>query len=345
MTDEDNVTPRTVDIVIAAHNEASSLPRLLPQVLAVAERCGVAPHIYVVDDGSVDDTSTVVERLSTVDGRIELVRLSRNFGHQAALAAGLNLSSADAVISMDGDGQHPPEVIEELIASWREGGDVVHTLRTDSADVSRSKRITSRVFYRMFRSLSDLDVEPGMADFRLLSAQARSALLAASGSRPFLRGSAVWIGFEQRMVPYEAGTRWSGSSSYTLRRMLRLARDGIVGFSVRPLWILSAAGVAASALAFLLSAQAIVFGIFSDGVVPGWASTVAYLTMLQGLMFLLLGGISVYLGAVYAEVLDRPTYLVRRATNPAREEDGADSRSSHEDRELKRGSPRESETG
>jgi dolichol-phosphate mannosyltransferase len=135
------------------------------------------------------------------------------------------------------------------------------------------------------------------------------------------------------MVPYEAGERWSGSSSYTLRRMLELARDGVVGFSVRPLWILSVAGVAASALAFLLSAYAIARGIFSDGVVPGWASTVAYLTMLQGLMFLLLGGISVYVGAVYAEVLDRPTYLVRRAPTPARHDDGADSRASHDEGE------------
>jgi dolichol-phosphate mannosyltransferase len=211
--------------------------------------------------------------------------------------------------------------------------------------VSRSKGITSRAFYRMFRSLSGLDVAPGMADFRLLSAQARNALLAASGSRPFLRGSAVWIGFEQRTVPYEAGNRWSGSSSYTLRRMVKLARDGIVGFSVRPLWILSVVGVAASALAFLVSAQAIVFGIFSDAVVPGWASTVAYLTMLQGLMFLLLGGISVYLGAVYAEVLDRPVYLVRSAEKPAREENGAQAHSSHGTRELARGLPRDGETG
>jgi dolichol-phosphate mannosyltransferase len=339
------MTRRTVDIVIAAHNEASSLPRLLPQVLAVAERCGVAPHIFVVDDGSVDDTPTVVARLAEADERIELVRLSRNFGHQAALVAGLSLSTADAVISMDGDGQHPPEVIEQLIAKWDAGGDVVHTLRTDSADVSRSKGITSRAFYRMFRSLSGLDVAPGMADFRLLSAQARNALLAASGSRPFLRGSAVWIGFEQRTVSYEAGNRWSGSSSYTLRRMVKLARDGIVGFSIRPLWILSVVGVAASALAFLVSAQAIVFGIFSDAVVPGWASTVAYLTMLQGLMFLLLGGISVYLGAVYAEVLDRPVYLVRSPEKSAREEDGAEAHSSHGTRELARGLPRDGETG
>jgi dolichol-phosphate mannosyltransferase len=316
VTDEHDVRSRTVDIVIAAHNEASSLPRLLPDVLKVAERCGVAPRVYVVDDGSVDETSSVVERLAGDDRRIELIRLSRNFGHQAALLAGLNLSTADAVISMDGDGQHPPEVIEELVASWQAGGDVVHTLRTDSADIGTAKRLTSRVFYRVFRFLSDLELEPGMADFRLLSAQARDALLTSSGSRPFLRGSAVWIGFEQRVVPYEAGNRWSGSSSYTFKRMLRLARDGIVGFSVRPLWILSAVGVGASALAFLLSVQAIVFGIFSDGVVPGWASTVAYLTMLQGLMFLLLGGISVYLGAVYAEVQDRPTYLVRRAASP-----------------------------
>ena len=324
---------RTVDIVIAAHNEAGSLPKLLPQVLAVADRSGVAPHIYVVDDGSVDDTPAVVERLAMADRRIELVRLSRNFGHQAALVAGLSVSTGDAVISMDGDGQHPPEVIEKLLAAWREGGDVVHTLRTDSSDVSRPKRITSRAFYRVFRWLSGLDVKCGMADFRLLSAQARSALLAATGSRPFIRGAAVWIGFEQRTVPYEASARWNGASSYTFGMMLRLARDGVVGFSVRPLWILSVAGVAASALAFLISAYAIVLGIFSDRVVPGWASTLAYLTMFQGLMFLLLGGISVYVGALYAEVLDRPTYLVRRDPRQTRREDGAPSQLAHEDRE------------
>lgn len=316
------MTDPTVAVVIAAHNEAAALPSLLPELLLTLERSQVTPAIYVVDDGSTDATAEIVLAARERDTRIHLIQLSRNFGHQAALMAGLQAAPGDAVICMDGDGQHPPPVLEELIDAWRAGADVVHTLRIDSADVGRAKRLTGRSFYRLFRWLTGLDLADGMADFRLLSRVAVDATLTAVGNRPFFRGAAVWIGFEQASVRFEARDRATGTSSYSLRRMARLGRDGIVGFSVRPLWLLSTVGLLGSVLAFLIASYAIVVGIVNDRAAPGWASTIAFTAALQGLVFVLLGAFGVYIGAIFAEVLNRPPFIVA-AKNGARSVDGA----------------------
>lgn len=304
------MTRRTVSVVIAAHNEAEALPLLLPDVLETLEGCDVEGAVLVVDDGSTDATARVVLEARDTDRRIQLLQLSRNFGHQAALMAGLSAASGDAVISMDGDGQHPAHVLGELIEQWGAGADVVNTVRMDSPDVGRAKRLGARMFYRMFRLLTGLDLRDGMADFRLLSRRALDATLATVGNRPFFRGAAVWIGFSQIAVPYEARDRTMGQSSYSLRNMGRLARDGIVGFSVRPLWVLASVGLLSSLLAFLIALYATVVGLLIDRTVPGWASTVAFMAVLQGLVFILLGAFGLYIGAIFAEVLGRPTFIV-----------------------------------
>ena len=235
---------------------------------------------------------------------------------------------------MDGDGQHPPEVIGKLIASWDEGSDVVHTLRTDSGRRNQVEEDHQSAFYRMLRALSGLDMEPGMDIFRFLSAQARYALLAASGS--------------PAAPPRSSSLDRIRATHGALRGERALERLGLVHAKAH---VEVSAAMASSASPCdrsgscpaqasppLLSRSSSVptrsrWESFSNRIVPGWASTLAYLTMLQGLMFLLLGGISVYVGAVYAEVLDRPTYLIRRAANPVRHDDGEELRSSHDDRE------------
>ncbi len=301
----------TVAVVMAAMNEAAALPVLISQVLESLEAADVRPAVYVVDDGSTDRTADVVLQIRESDPRVHLVGLSRNFGHQAALLAGLHTAQGDAVICMDADGQHPAEVLPELIQRWRAGADVVHTVRSDPPGLGWFKRITASIFYRAFRWLSGLPLENGMADFRLLDRGALDATLRVAGNRPFFRGSAVWIGYSVETVPYVAGERVGGESSFSLRAMTQLARDGVVGFSARPLWIISGLGMAASFVAFLIAFYAVAIGLVSSRAVPGWASTIGFLAVLQGLTFALLGVFGVYLGAVFAEVLDRPPYLIR----------------------------------
>lgn len=304
------MTSTTVSVVIAAHNEAEALPLLLPDVLETLEGCDVEAVVLVVDDGSTDATARVVLEARDTDPRIQLLQLSRNFGHQAALMAGLSAVAGEAVICMDGDGQHPAHVLRDLVEQWKAGTDVVNTIRVDSPDVGRTKRLGARMFYRMFRLLTGLELRDGMADFRLLSRRALDATLAAVGNRPFFRGAAVWVGFPQAAVPYEARDRTMGKSSYSLKNMARLARDGIIGFSIRPLWILASVGLLSSLLAFLIALYATVVGLVIDRTVPGWASTVVFTAVLQGLVFVLLGVFGLYIGAIFAEVLGRPTFIV-----------------------------------
>lgn len=300
----------TVALVIPAHNEAESLRGLLVDVLQTLDECEVDPAVFVVDDGSTDQTARVVIEARAADPRVHLIQLSRNFGHQAALTAGLRAAPGEAVICMDGDGQHPAPVLPELVERWQAGADVVHAVRTDSPDVGRTKRLTGRIFYRTFRGLTGLDLRDGMADFRLLSRRALDASLAVVGQRPFFRGAAVWIGFAQATVPYEACDRAAGSSSYSLRKMARFAGDGIVGFSARPLWLLSLIGLAGSLAAFLIASYAIVVGLVSEQAVPGWASILGFVALLLGLVFVLLGAFGLYIAAIFAEVLKRPTFII-----------------------------------
>lgn len=315
MVDQD-LTPPMVSIVMPAHDEAESIGGLVAEVEVALARTGCRWEVIIVDDGSSDATAAVAFELASTDQRVRLVRLSRNFGHQAALLAGLRNATGDAVISMDADGQHPAHVLPLLIEQWRSGVDVVNTRRQDAETTSRSKRSTARLFYRLFRWFSGLQLENGMADFRLLSRPALAAALAATGNRPFFRGAAIWIGFDQAVVDYEARDRSIGSSSYSIQAMVKLARDGIIGFSSRPLLIMSSLGLTASLIAFAIASYAIIVGLVSSEAVPGWASTIGFLAILQGLTFALLGVFGAYLGALYDEVLDRPTYILRDDQDP-----------------------------
>ena len=306
------MTTESVCVVLPAYNEGPSVLGLVSEVLNVLESCEVQPCVCVVDDGSSDDTIDQLVALRQTEPRLVVVQLSRNFGHQAALLAGLTSVSADAVIMMDADGQHPATALPAMIESWRDGFDVVNTIPEAVPGKGPGRRISGRLFYWIFRFLSGLPVQEGTSDFRLLSRKAHEATLGAVGKRPFLRGTTSWIGLDQSCVSYAANERSHGTTTYTFRRLLRLARDGIVGFSNRPLLIVAMLGTAWSIVVGSYAGVSIVLELSTGRDVPGWASMVAILSTMQGLLFVMVGLLGAYIGSLHNEVAHRPPYVIQR---------------------------------
>lgn len=300
---------REISVVIPAHNEEEALEPVVEEVLSAL--AGMERQVIVVDDGSGDGTWEAVRRLHRRHPEVEGVRLTRNFGHQAALLAGLRAARGEAVLTLDGDGQHPPELIPAFLERWHRGAAVVQGLRRDEGGGSRFKRWTSCAFYRVLSALAGVEIPAGSADFRLLDRAAVEAVLAAAGPRPFLRGLIPWLGLETAGVPFTPGRRRGGRSSYTLRRMLRLSADGILGFSVVPLRLAVATGALVSLFALLYLVYVVVIRLATGEAVPGWASTAGLLSLLGGIQLLTLGIVGEYLGRVFLSSLSRPLYVVR----------------------------------
>ena len=301
----------SLSIVVPVFNEEGNIRPLFDALLPVLTATGMPWEIIFSDDGSTDGTWPALTGLNQCDGRVRALRLSRNFGHQYALFAGLSKARGDAVISMDGDLQHPPQVILELVARWRAGDQIVHTIRKDVQRGHWLKKATSRLFYRMFSYLSGVRLEAGMADFRLLDRLVLDELMGFREQGLFLRGIVNWVGYQTSKVEFVCGDRHSGTGKYTLRRMLKLAWAGITSFSVVPLRISIVIGVLTSGLAFAEMLYAIYAKLFTDTAVPGWASAVAVVSFLFGILFIMLGVLGEYIGRILLEVRGRPRFLVR----------------------------------
>lgn len=309
-----------ISIVIPAYNEERNLDVLHANVREVLDAT-VGPgewELVVVDDGSVDRTWDAIDALAARDGRVRGVRLSRNFGHQAALLAGVAAARGDAVVMMDADMQHPPAVLPQLVRKWREGAQVVHAVRRDPPDLSWFKRTTSRFYYRLFSFLSGVAIEPGSADFCLLDRKVVDELLKFEEEGLFLRGLVHWVGYATASVSFTPGERHAGATKYSLRRMLSLGWHGVSSFSLVPLRVGIAIGLASSTLAFLGVAYAIVGKWLDDDAIPGWASSVAISSFLFGVLFVFLAVLAEYVGRIAVEVRRRPRFLVRETTRPLR---------------------------
>ncbi|MEW6252322.1 MAG: glycosyltransferase family 2 protein [Planctomycetota bacterium] len=299
-----------LSVVVPVFNERENLVPLLDRVRAVLSSLSGGYEIVFVNDGSTDATAERLAHLCAADPRLRSVHLSRNFGHQAALYAGLAHARGDAVIMMDGDLQHPPELIAELLARWQAGYEVVQTIREQPADESPVKRATSRWFYRVLSALTQLHVTPGAADFRLMTRPAVDAFLACSERRRFNRGLVQWIGFRYTEVPYRAEPRFAGRSKYSYRAMIRLAGDAIFSFSSWPLRLAGLVGAfvslaAAAYLVFVLAAA-----LFAK-TQPGWSSTLAAVLILGGVNLLVMWILGEYVGRLYEEVKQRPIFIIR----------------------------------
>ena len=304
-----------LSLVVPAYNEEGALPELLTRVQRVLESMSADWEVILVDDGSTDATWQVIDEASRRDARVRGIRLSRNFGHQIALTAGLSAAGGELVVTMDGDLQHPPESIPALVDKAAEGFDVVYAVRSP-ADVESPFKITSaRLFYRAVNVLTSLDLPIGGADFRLMSRRVVDALLLMPERHRFLRGMTRWVGFPQSTVEYDRDARFRGQTKYTLRAMIRLGIDAIVGFSALPLRLASMLGMFLAFLGALYFLYVIAVRVFTDSAIQGWTSVVGVTLVLGGVQLACIGIIGQYLGRMYDELKNRPLYVVQADTN------------------------------
>jgi dolichol-phosphate mannosyltransferase len=303
----------TVELVIPIFNEQGVVEHTHKRICAVVDSLAQDVRFIYVDDGSRDGTVDTLRAISANDPRVTVLQLSRNFGHQAALTAGMDASHADVVITMDGDGQHPPEMIPQMLELVLQGYDVVQTQRMDEAQPASFKKWTSGLFYRLINLISGTQVLPGTADFRALSRQAVNALKAMPEYHRFLRGMVSWIGFKTIILPYQPEERFGGESKYSLGKMVRLAMDAIFSFSLVPLYI----GLSFGGLLFCLAAIEMVYVLSfwvtgrTSNLAPGWSSLMFVILIVGGMLMALLGFIGVYVGYIFQEVKRRPIYLIK----------------------------------
>jgi glycosyltransferase involved in cell wall biosynthesis len=314
---------KSLDIIVPAYNEEACIEpfyaRLRPVLDALPYRC----RVFFVDDGSSDATAATVMRLVEGDPRIGLLRLSRNFGHQAALTAGLDASEGDAVITMDADLQHPPEKLPEFVAAWEAGYELVSGVRERAARVGFWKRTSSSLFYRVLNLISPLTITPDSPDFRLLDRKVVSAIASLREQSRFLRGMYSWVGFRQTEVRYAEGDRAGGGTHYGTFDMLLLALSAVLSFSRAPLRLATYFGLLVSGFAFAFGVYALLMNLVFHQVIRGWTSLAVLLSFLSGVQLLTLGVIGEYLGQVLEETKRRPLYLVAQAQLP-RHPDQAD---------------------
>jgi len=307
----------TLSVVLPAYDEALVLPDLLPRLLATLEGLEVNAEVVVVDDGSMDDTWSVLSGAAAHDARIRALRLSRNFGHQAALTAGLSHAQGDIVITMDSDLQHPPEVIPALLSRASEGYDVVYAVRSSIDSASWFKRASATFFYRLLNRLTALDLPEGAADYRLMSRRVVDALLAMPERNRFLRGMTRWVGFAQATVTYDRAARAGGKTKYSIRQMLSFAWDAMTAFSSFPLRVASSLGIAASLIGLVYLGYVLFIRLLSDRAVPGWTSVTAAIILLSGVQLICFGMMGQYIGRIYDEAKGRPIFLVAADTSNA----------------------------
>ena len=305
---------KSVSIVVSVYNEGDNIEHFAVAVEAEMTNLAYDWELIYVDDGSKDNSLEIIERLQEQNKHIKVLALSRNCGHQMALTCGLDHAQGDAVISMDGDMQHPPALIPELLRIWEEGYEIVQTIRLDTQGVSWLKKKTSELYYKLINNLSSVNIRPGGSDFRLLDRQAVEALRKYREHDRFLRGMVTLLGFKMAEVPFVAPPRFAGKSKYSFSKMAKLAVDGIVGYSVVPLRAAFVAGIILALFSFLLFLH-VLYAYVCDEAVSGWTTIMVCLSLFGGTQLIMLGVMGEYLGRIYTEVKNRPLYLLKNDGN------------------------------
>lgn len=304
---------KKISIVIPAHNEEGNVALVYEKIRQVFS--GLSDYdfeIIFVNDGSRDRTQQKLEELSRQYEKVKFIEFSRNFGHQPAVKAGMDNAHGNAVISMDGDLQHPPELILEMIRKWEEGYDIVFTVRKYPKEISLFKRKTSDFFYKILSKLSDVNLtKGGGSDFRLMDARAVEVMRSFNEDDLFLRGLTSWMGFKQTGIDFTANERLSGQSSYNLKKMVTFAFTGITAFSVKPLYIAAYLGFLFSGLSVVGYGIYVIHSFITETEISGWASLIMTIVFFGGLQLIILGIIGIYLGKIFKQVKERPNYIIK----------------------------------
>ena len=301
---------KKISIVVPIFNEEANIEYFSNAISQVLSPLAYDWELIFIDDGSNDATPLLIHRLALRDSRIKGFRLSRNYGHMAALSCGLDNAEGDAVISMDGDMQHPPEIIPQLLELWEQGYEVVQTLRKSTEGVSLFKKATSAFFYKLMNSMSTVQIAEGGSDFRLLDRQAVLAFRKFREESRFIRGMISSLGYKKITVDFVASPRFAGKSKYSLGKMMHFALDGITAFSKTPLRLVFYFGLLCGLLSIILIAHVFYIVYFTNLAAPGWASTTASIAFIGGIQMMGLGVIGEYIGRIFEEVKRRPIYLI-----------------------------------
>jgi glycosyltransferase involved in cell wall biosynthesis len=305
----------TYSLVVPAHDEEGVIAELVARLTQVMDALDGDAEAILVDDGSRDRTYELMLLTTSEDPRFRLIRLSRNFGHQIALTAGVDLAAGDAVIVLDADLQDPPEVVLELAARWRDGYDVVYAVREAREGETRFKRATANAFYRAFNRISEVQVPVDVGDFRLVDRRALDVFSQMRESNRFVRGMFSWIGLRQTGVLYHRQERFAGETKYPLRKMLRFAATGVISFSAAPLRAALNLGFFVSIVSFVILVWSLVVKLSGLYDVPGWTSIVVVVSFIGGIQLIVLGVIGEYIGDIHAEVKRRPLYVISELEN------------------------------
>jgi len=307
---------KLLSVVLPSYNEEANVPLVYKELIKYIDTKSFDYELIFVNDGSRDGTWSVIKSLSKKDPNVRGINFSRNFGHHAALEAGLLAAQGDVIVMMDADLQHPPKLIPELVKKWQDGDDIVNTMRLSTENVSFVKKFTSRMFYKVLNMLSDLELKDGESDFRLLSRRALDSLNALPESPKFYRGLINWIGYSVGHVEFSAQARMHGSSSYTFKKMIELARLGLTSFSMKPLKFIFGVGISvvAASLFAIIVMVVVKFG-FRTEYFSNNAILVMFLIFITGILTTFQGVVAVYLVDIFNAAKNRPTFIVKDDAN------------------------------
>jgi polyisoprenyl-phosphate glycosyltransferase len=315
----------TLSLVLPIYNEEAVIPELHRQLQDFLAKLGLSAEVVFVNDGSRDRSMDMLRDIATGETRYGVVAFARNFGHQAAITAGIDYARGEAVVVMDADLQDPPEVVLQMVAKWRQGFDVVYGRRRGRAGESWFKLVTARCFYRLFAAMIPIEVPLDTGDFRLMSRRVVVALRELREAHRFVRGMVAWVGFKQAEVLYDRPGRFAGETKYPLRKMLRFALDGITSFSILPLRFSTYLGMLTSLGSVGVVAYALLSKYLYHQAVPGWTALMIIVTLFASVQLLMIGILGEYVGRIYEEVKRRPLYVVGETVNlPRRREADAD---------------------
>jgi polyisoprenyl-phosphate glycosyltransferase len=305
-------TSSDLTVIVPCYNEAEIVERFCAELVSVLERLDLAWLVCFIDDGSTDSTLERLNGLANTDHRVRVYSLSRNFGHQVALSAGLEVTAGSAVVMMDADLQHPPALIPQMVALWRSGYDVVSAVRQETEDATWFKTITAKGFYWLINRFAETPIVPGAADFCLLSARAHRAICAMPERHRFLRGMVSWIGFNRTYVPFQAPRRPAGQSKYTTLKMMSLAIDALFSFSAAPMRMATRFGLALLVPGALYFLYILIRYVALDDFVRGWGSLIGTLMIIGGVQLIFIGMVGEYLARIFEESKRRPLYFFKQ---------------------------------